>query len=56
MQYLHLEMLNRGIYFLHRGMFTVSTPMTEEVIDKAVGIFEASLQLLKPLADAMEDQ
>ena len=56
MQYLHLEMLNRGIYFLHRGMFTVSTPMTEEVIDKAVGIFEASLQLLKPLADEMENQ
>jgi glutamate-1-semialdehyde 2,1-aminomutase len=54
MQYLHLEMLNRGIYFLHRGMFVISTPMTEKEIDHCVNNFEESLELLKPLADAME--
>jgi len=56
MQYLHLEMLNRGIFFLHRGMFTVSTPMTEIEIDKAIEVFEASLELLKPLAAKIQNQ
>jgi len=49
LQYLHIEMLNRGIYFLNRGIFTLSTPMTETEIDQTVAIFEESLELLKPL-------
>ena len=56
MQYLHLEMLNRGVFFLHRGVFTVSTPMTETEIDKCIASFEASLALLKPVADEIQDQ
>jgi len=56
MQYLHLEMLNRGVFFLNRGMFTVSTPMTENEIGKCVESFEQSLELLKPLAAEIEDQ
>ncbi len=56
MQYLHLEMLNRGIYFLHRGLFVISTPMTEKEIDYCVNNFEEALQKLKPLADEIEDQ
>ncbi len=56
MQYLHLEMLNRGLFFLHRGMFTVSTPMTENEIDKCIKIFGESLELLKPLADEIQNQ
>jgi len=56
MQYLHLEMLNRGVFFLHRGMFTVSTPMTEIEIDKAIAVFEASLELLKPFAVEIQNQ
>ncbi len=55
-QYLHLEMLNRGIYFLDRGMFTLSTPMTKNEIDYCVTNFEEALQMLKPLADEIEDQ
>ncbi|MEN8247034.1 MAG: aminotransferase class III-fold pyridoxal phosphate-dependent enzyme, partial [Thermodesulfobacteriota bacterium] len=56
MQYLHLEMLNRGVSFLDRGMFTISTPMTEIEIDKAIEMFEASLELLKPLAVESQNQ
>jgi glutamate-1-semialdehyde 2,1-aminomutase len=55
MHYLHLEMLNRGIYFLDRGMFALSTPMTENEIDYCVNHFGQALQMLKPLADAIEE-
>ncbi|MBW2061344.1 MAG: hypothetical protein JRI95_07235 [Deltaproteobacteria bacterium] len=33
-----------------RGMFVISTPMTEKEIDKAVKAFESSLEVLKPYA------
>jgi glutamate-1-semialdehyde 2,1-aminomutase len=56
MQYLHLEMLNQGVFFLHRGMFTVSTPMAETEIDICVEAFEQSLELLKPLAAEIQHQ
>ena len=55
-QYLHLEMLNRGIYFLDRGMFTLSTPMTKNEIDNCINNFEEALEMLKPLADEIQDQ
>ncbi|MEW5722704.1 MAG: aspartate aminotransferase family protein [Thermodesulfobacteriota bacterium] len=45
---LHLEMLNRGIFFVARGLFALSTAMTEKEIDWAVETFEAVLQYLKP--------
>jgi glutamate-1-semialdehyde 2,1-aminomutase len=51
LRFLHLEMLNRGIFFLHRGMFTLSTPMTESEVDQAIVIFKESLEKLRPLAD-----
>jgi glutamate-1-semialdehyde 2,1-aminomutase len=47
---LHLEMMNRGIFSASRGMFVVSTPMTEKEIDKAIKVFESSLKILKPYA------
>jgi glutamate-1-semialdehyde 2,1-aminomutase len=47
---LHLEMMNRGIFAASRGMFVVSTPMTEKEIDKAIKVFESSLKILKPYA------
>ncbi|MBL7177328.1 MAG: aspartate aminotransferase family protein [Desulfobacteraceae bacterium] len=47
---LHLEMMNRGIFAASRGMFVVSTPMTEKEIDRAVKAFESSLKILKPYA------
>jgi glutamate-1-semialdehyde 2,1-aminomutase len=54
-QYLHLEMLNRGIYFLNRGMFTLSTPMTEKEIDCCVNHFEEALRMLLPLAEEIKN-
>jgi glutamate-1-semialdehyde 2,1-aminomutase len=45
---LHLEMMNRGIYSASRGMFIISTAMTEAEIDQAITAFAASLKTLKP--------
>lgn len=50
---LHLELLNRGISMMSRGMFVVSTPMTETEIDQTVDIFRETLADLKPLAEAI---
>jgi glutamate-1-semialdehyde 2,1-aminomutase len=44
----HLEMMNRGVYSAPRGMFCLSTPMTQGDIDKAVVIFRETLSILKP--------
>jgi glutamate-1-semialdehyde 2,1-aminomutase len=49
-RFLHLEMINRGIFSAGRGMFVISTPMTEKEIDQAVEAFEGSLEILKPYA------
>ncbi len=45
---LHLEMMNRGIFSASRGMYVISTPMTQLEIDRAVEAFEGSLTVLKP--------
>jgi len=45
---LHWEMLNRGIFFASRGMYVVSTPMDEAIIDKVVAEFEGALEVIKP--------
>jgi glutamate-1-semialdehyde 2,1-aminomutase len=44
----HLEMMNRGVYSARRGMFCLSTPMTQEEIDKAILSFNEALSMLKP--------
>lgn len=45
---LHLEMMNRGVFSASRGMYCISTPMTEKEIDQAAEAFEATLRVLKP--------
>ena len=45
---LHLELLNRGIYTSNRGMFCISTPMTEAEIEFALAALEGALRALKP--------
>ena len=45
---LHLELINRGIYSAKRGMFVISTPMSELEIDKTVAAFAGALDILKP--------
>jgi glutamate-1-semialdehyde 2,1-aminomutase len=46
----HLELMNRGIFCATRGLFSVSTPMTEKEIDQAVSVVAETLQLLNPYA------
>jgi glutamate-1-semialdehyde 2,1-aminomutase len=45
---IHLELMNRGVYAARRGMFCLSTPMTQGDIDKAVLSFRETLSILKP--------
>jgi glutamate-1-semialdehyde 2,1-aminomutase len=45
---MHLEMMNRGIFAAPRGMYCISTPMTEKEVDRAIGAFAATLEVLKP--------
>lgn len=50
-RYFHLELMNRGIFCATRGLFSVSTPMTEKEIDQAISAIGETLQLLKPHAE-----
>ncbi len=45
---LHWEMLNRGIFYASRGMYVISTPMDEAIVDRVVEEFEGALQTIKP--------
>ena len=45
---LHLGLMNRGIYSAKRGMFVISTPMSEVEIDKTVAAFANTLDMLRP--------
>jgi glutamate-1-semialdehyde 2,1-aminomutase len=51
LQYLHIDMMNQGVFFLNRGMFTVSTPMDAAIVDQTVTVFAKSLERLKPMAE-----
>jgi len=53
---LHLELINRGIYSAKRGMFIISTPMSEVEIDKTVAAFAGTLEMLKPYIAARHPQ
>lgn len=48
-KYMHLEMLNQGIYAASRGWFVLSTPMGEAEIDKTIAAFRQALTVLMPL-------
>jgi hypothetical protein len=42
--------MNRGIFCATRGLFSISTPMTEKEVDQAITAVGETLQLLKPHA------
>jgi glutamate-1-semialdehyde 2,1-aminomutase len=44
----YLEMLNRGIFPAPRGLFVISTVMTEEVIDRIIPTFAETLDVMAP--------
>jgi glutamate-1-semialdehyde 2,1-aminomutase len=45
---LHLELLNRGIFAAVRGMFCISTAMSDHEIDETLEAIDAALHLLRP--------
>jgi glutamate-1-semialdehyde 2,1-aminomutase len=49
--HLHLCMLRRGIFPAGRQMYCISTPMTEQEINRAVQALAESLQELKPIIE-----
>lgn len=47
--YIHLELLNRGIFTSPRGTWYLSTVMTEELVDETIKAFEEVMQQIKRL-------
>ena len=47
-KWVHLELMNRGIYTAKRGEFIISTPMSEEEVDKGIAGLKETFELLKP--------
>jgi glutamate-1-semialdehyde 2,1-aminomutase len=45
---LHMELLNQGVFAANRGLFNLSTPMTDKEINQALAAFCAALFRLKP--------
>jgi glutamate-1-semialdehyde 2,1-aminomutase len=45
---MHVELLNRGVFAAPRGLYGLSTPMTEKEIDRVIEAFEGALGVLKP--------
>ena len=45
---LQLELLNHGVYTSNRGLFSMSTPMSDADIDLALSALDAALTSLKP--------
>lgn len=47
----YLAMLNSGVFPAPRGLFVISTVMTDAEIDKAISAFEHSLDVISPYLD-----
>ncbi len=45
---LHLEMMNRGIFFPRRGQLSISTAMSQQHVSRAIEEFAATLEMLRP--------
>ena len=50
---LHLELLNRDIYTVNRGLFSIATPMQEADIARTLAAVEAALKVLLPYMRAV---
>ena len=47
-KWVHLELMNRGIYTAKRGEFIISTPMEEKEVDKGIQGLKDTFEFLKP--------
>lgn len=52
----HLSLMNKGIFIPNRGFFSISTPMSEAEIDRAVEATAETLSELKPLIEQIAPQ
>ncbi len=52
----HLSLMNKGIFIPNRGFFSISTPMTQAEIDKAMEATAETLTELKPLMQEIAPQ
>ena len=52
----HLSLMNKGIFIPNRGFFSISAPMSEDEIDKAVKSAAETLTELKPLIQEIAPQ
>ncbi len=50
---LHLELMNRGVYTVNRGLFCLSTPMQAAELDFALAALAAALERLRPYMRAV---
>jgi glutamate-1-semialdehyde 2,1-aminomutase len=44
----HISLINNGIWIAERGEIALSTPMTEESVDEAVGAYKKTFEKLRP--------
>jgi len=47
-KWVHLELMNRGIYTAKRGEFIISTPMAKKEVDRGIQELGETFELLKP--------
>jgi glutamate-1-semialdehyde aminotransferase len=50
-KWVHLELINRGIYTAKRGEFVISTPMSEKEVDKGLKGLKETFEFLKPFIE-----
>ena len=46
-KWVHIELMNRGIYTAKRGEFIISTPMSEREVDTCIQEFKETFELMK---------
>jgi glutamate-1-semialdehyde 2,1-aminomutase len=51
LDFLHLSLLNHGVFTARRGMFSVSTPMSKNQVNQFIKTFEEALTELSPIIE-----
>ena len=51
LDYLHLSLMNHGVFTARRGMFSISTPMSTKQVDLYIKAFDRALTEIDPLVE-----
>jgi len=51
LEYLHLSLLNHGVFTARRGMFSISTPMSKNQVNLFIKAFEEALTEIGPIIE-----